>query len=99
MPNKTPLTDAAWFQTADLQKRYDLSLKLERDLATARKELEAAREDSERLGTIEALFERYWGGTLGTPSCWRLIGPYRHTLQKMNGETFREAIDSVRRQG
>lgn len=56
--------------------------------------------DTQRLDWLErTLFDRHWDGCLNHPSTWRMVGPYRHTLQKMRGETLREAIDAVIRAG
>ncbi len=53
--------------------------------------------DAERLDWLERhLFTRCWDGTIGQPCYWQMAGPYRHTLQKMSGNSFREAIDNAR---
>lgn len=50
-------------------------------------------EDSAMLDWLEKnLFERKWGGTIGAPSEFYVRGDFRHTTQKMRGETLREAI-------
>ena len=52
--------------------------------------------DAERLDWLESvIFERHWDGTIGRPCYWSMAGPYRHTLQKMRGNTLREAIDKA----
>ena len=52
--------------------------------------------DSERLDFLEKhLFERHWDGTIGRPPSWRMVGHYRHILQKMQGRTLREALDGL----
>lgn len=50
--------------------------------------------DAERLDWLErVVFERHWDGTIGRPCSWSMAGPYRHTLQRMRGNSLREAID------
>ena len=59
-------------------------------------EVEALRKDAERLDWLERhLFDGKWDGTIGRPKTWHMAGPYRHTLQKMHGNTLREAIDAA----
>ncbi len=62
-----------------------------------KEEIAALRKDAERLRKLETLFERRWNGIVGS-GCqysWQLIGPYRHTIAKMQGETFAEALDAL----
>ena len=60
-----------------------------------RSRLAEAERDAERLDWIEAnLIEGKWDGTIGRPKSWHMVGPYRHTLQSMRGNTLREAIDA-----
>lgn len=55
-------------------------------------------EDTQLLDWLEQnLFERKWGGTLGQPSEFFVRGDYRHTTQKMRGESLREAIRAARK--
>ena len=59
----------------------------------------ALRKDAERLDWIERnLIEGKWDGTIGRPKSWRMIGPYRHVLQTLRGNTFREALDAAMEQ-
>ena len=59
-------------------------------------ENQALRKDAERLDWIARhLFEGKWDGTIGRPKYWTMTGPYRHTLQKMHGNSLREAIDAA----
>lgn len=70
----------------------------ERDAAI--RSAEAAEKDAARLDWIEkAFFERHWSGTLGEPSYWTMVGPFRHTLQRMRGKNLRDAIDAARAEG
>jgi hypothetical protein len=63
---------------------------------TLQRELAEARRDAERLDWIERnLIEGKWDGTIGRPKSWHMVGPYRHTLQAMRGNTLREAIDAA----
>ena len=60
--------------------------------------LEAAKSDAARLDWIEkALFRKSWNGVMGSGSKtnWRVLEGYRHVVQKMVGNTFREAIDAA----
>lgn len=58
------------------------------------------RADAERLDWLERnLFDRKWDGTIGRASSWSMVGPYRHTMQKMHGETLRSAVDAARQAG
>lgn len=51
--------------------------------------------DTERLDWIERrLFESHWGGTIGEPPLWTLVGHWRHVIARMAGTTFRDAIDA-----
>jgi hypothetical protein len=52
--------------------------------------------DDERFAWLERrLFESKWNGVIdnGKVVSWYMAGPYRHELQKMRGNTLREAID------
>lgn len=65
-------------------------------LLEAADEIEALREDAERLDWLERhLFEGKWDGTIGRPKSWHMAGPYRHTLKTMHGDTLRKAIDAA----
>lgn len=60
----------------------------------------ALREDSERLDCIgKMLFNCQWNGVVdsGSKVTWRMVSDYRHKVAKMEGTTFRAAIDSVRK--
>lgn len=62
-------------------------------------ELDALIADARRLDALEFhLFEHQWNGVVGSDAqtYWRLAGNYRHTMQHMVGETFREAIDAMK---
>lgn len=54
----------------------------------------AADDDLEWLR--QNLFVRSWCGTIGRPCTWSIRGDYRHTTQKMLGNSLREAIDAAR---
>lgn len=78
------------------------SLIAERDAAIRQEDasFRRAEEDAARLDWIEmAFFERHWSGTLGEPSYWTMVGPFRHTLQRMRGKNLRDAIDAAREEG
>lgn len=54
----------------------------------------------EALNWIERhLIEGKWDGTLGRPKSWHMVGPYRHALAKMVGNTLLDAIDAARQGG
>lgn len=54
--------------------------------------------DADRIDWLEReLFDRYWDGCLNRPSTWRMAGPHRHTLKRMQGESLRDAIDAAMR--
>ena len=87
---------------------------LRRELAEANAELAYARStgdecalevqgwkrDAERLDWVERnLIEGKWDGTIGRSKSWHMVGPYRHTLQAMSGDTLREAIDAAMKEG
>jgi hypothetical protein len=58
--------------------------------------LEEAAQDAVRLNWIEQhLIEGKWDGTIGRPKSWYMVGPYRHALHKLRGNTLREAIDTA----
>lgn len=62
-------------------------------------ELDALIADAARLDALEFhLFQHQWNGVVWSASKthWRLAGNYRHTMQHMVGETFREAIDAMK---
>ena len=68
----------------------------EAEIDRLRAERDALRKDAERLDWIERnLIEGKWDGTIGRPKSWHMIGPYRHTLQQMHGDTLRDAIDAA----
>jgi hypothetical protein len=49
--------------------------------------------DAAMLDWLERkLFGSAWGGTIGHPKDWTVRGDYRHTTQRMVGNTLREAI-------
>lgn len=54
--------------------------------------------DAQRLDWLARnLFEYKWNGVIdsGSRTNWFVRGDYRHTMQKMNGTTLREAIDAA----
>lgn len=51
--------------------------------------------DTERLEWLEKMFDKKWCGTIGVPSTWHIWSGYRHIVQLMKGETFRDAIDKA----
>ena len=60
----------------------------------------ADQKDAARLDWLEQnLFDRNWGGTLGRACSWSMVGPYRHTMQLMRGDTLRAAIDAALSRG
>lgn len=72
----------------------DYDIPPEEEIMHLRAKLEA---DAERLEWLERwIFERKWDGTIGRPSDWYVAGNYRHIVQRMKGETFRDAIDAAR---
>jgi hypothetical protein len=42
---------------------------------------------------LQSLFERKWNGVVGSGCSyqWSLVGNYRHTVQKMVGDSFHDA--------
>jgi myosin heavy subunit len=66
-------------------------------LAAVTAERDELRRDAERLDLIAQLFEHKWNGVIdsGSRTDWSLVGPYRHVVAKMEGKTFREAIDAA----
>lgn len=52
----------------------------------------------QRLALLESLFERKWNGVVdaGSRFTWTLRGDWRHSICQMQGETFADAIDSVK---
>lgn len=101
-----PLWPVTWEQEARacyaaMDRLFDEKQRAEAERNALRAEVERLREDAERLAWLEKLFERKWDGTLGRPwrgVSWYLAGPYRHVVQTMRGETFREAIDTARKE-
>jgi hypothetical protein len=70
----------------------------ERERDALRTQLAEAQKDTQRLDRIEAaLFARSWNGVIdsGSRYDWRIAADFRHTTQRMIGETFREAIDAA----
>jgi hypothetical protein len=60
----------------------------------------AENEDAALLDWLERnLFERKWEGTLGKRCFWYMRGDYRHTMQRFEGETLRNAIRAARKDG
>ena len=77
-----------------MQRAYDLENK--DCLNLTEKVIPALRKDAERLDWIgKHLIEGRWDGTIGRPKSWIMRGPYRHELQKLRGDTLREAIDAA----
>jgi hypothetical protein len=37
-------------------------------------------------------FDSQWDGTIGRPPRWGLMGPWRHFVNRMRGNDFREAL-------
>jgi len=84
--------------------QYEITT-LEEDLGGARDriealedELTAAQKDAERLEWIERkLFVSAWNGVLdpGSNRDWRIHSGYRHVTARMQGGTFRNAIDAA----
>jgi hypothetical protein len=49
--------------------------------------------DTEILDWLERyIFQHQWDGTIGRSPRWSVVGPHRHYLQMMQGNTFREAV-------
>jgi hypothetical protein len=67
--------------------------KLEAALALAEKNAK----DAERLEWLENLFSSRWNGVIdsGSQRNWTIDGPWRHQVAKMQGNTFRAAIDAA----
>ena len=91
----TPRTDRARDYRADVLARnarlIDLAEVLERELT-------AAQKDAERLEWLEQkLFMSAWNGVLdsGSNRDWRIHSGYRHVTARMQGGTFRNAIDAA----
>lgn len=71
-----------------------------KEIDALRAQLAAQQEDAARLDWLERnLFERKWFGTLKVPSEYFVRGDFRHTTQRMRGETLREAIDAAMQEG
>lgn len=52
--------------------------------------------DTARLEWIEThLFVHSWSGAIGSLWNWSIAGDWRHTVQKMRGNTVRDAIDAA----
>ena len=52
--------------------------------------------ETTRLDWIESnLIERKWDGTIGRPCTFYIRGDFRHTMNKLHGYTFRDAIDMI----
>ena len=89
-----------------LRKHNDERLYLEADelmceaadrIEQLESELESHKSDSTRLDWIEKeLFQSHWNGVVdsGSKTHWRIAEYYRHTVAKMEGATFRKAIDA-----
>lgn len=62
------------------------------EMAQLRAENEALKA---RFRWLEKLFDRKWNGVVGTGSAYRydLIGPWRHVVQRLAGESLSVAID------
>lgn len=56
-----------------------------------------AERDAVRIDWLESLFGKSWNGVIGSGSHtnWMLSGTYRHAVAKMEGATFRAAIDAA----
>ena len=77
---------------------YDLITTLQTQLAAAESENAVLKADSERLNRVcELFFYSSWNGVIdsGSRTSWHIVGPYRHTLAKMEGKDFRKAIDKA----
>jgi len=59
--------------------------------------IERCEKDVARINWLETLFVKSWNGAIdsGSVTYWRLADDFRHRLQNMNGETFRDAIDAA----
>jgi len=71
---------------------------LEAQLAAVTTERDELRRDAKRLDLMaQQLFEHKWNGVIdsGSRTHWSLVGPYRHVVAKMEGKTFRKAIDTA----
>ena len=57
---------------------------------------EALRRDAERLNWVRVeLFRPIWDGATDKPCEWHLRDDYKHTIQRMQGNNFRAAIDAA----
>lgn len=77
---------------AELLQERLATVTAERDAALAR----AERAEADVQWIEDRLFERKWSGSLGESSKWHLVGPYRHIVQRMRGETLHEAIAATK---
>jgi hypothetical protein len=58
--------------------------------------IEALRRDAERLNWVRVeLFRPIWDGATDKPCEWHLRDDYKHTIQRMQGNNFRAAIDAA----
>lgn len=72
--------------------------------AAADTERDALKKDAERYERcfewlLRNLFDCKWGGTIGEPMTWHIRGDYRHTMQKLRGTSFLDAIDAAMKKG
>ena len=77
---------------------FVLSADLLERLYSAMYERSQEKADAARLNWIDkALFQHQWNGVVGAgaKTYWRIAGDYRQTAAKMEGETFREAVDAA----
>jgi hypothetical protein len=59
-------------------------------------DVEALRRDAERLNWVRVeLFRPIWDGATDKPCEWHLRDDYKHTIQRMQGNNFRDAIDAA----
>ena len=77
----------------------DKNQQLRHEIDRLRSEVASFRADAERLEWIEKrLFVRKWNGVIdgGSRIQWSIAGDFRHTTQRMIGNTFRAAVDEAR---
>ena len=58
------------------------------------------RADAERLDWLDGnLLTGHWNGVVdsGSSKYWLMRGDWRHQIQNMRGNTFREALDAARK--
>jgi len=102
IPTKTyPLSAITSDQLTDKERIAELEAQVkhcEGHAAELEANVKALRVDAERLDLMaQQLFEHKWNGVIDSSSRthWSLVGPYRHVVAKMEGKTFREAIDAA----